>query len=67
MTAAEIAADLAVDGDLAGTIANLEACYLQPLQEADLSPAGAAALAAVRHCLSEASAALQALVEVGQG
>ena len=63
MTTTEILADLKVDSDLVATIANLEACYFSPLDEAgDMNPVTKVRLAKARDTLQLALEAIEKLV-----
>jgi hypothetical protein len=69
LTTAELLADLARDGDLSGTVANLEAGYLAPLEAAATDPALLDAVLEARSALARAALALRrlTLVEALQG
>ena len=68
MTTAELLNDLAHDAELPGCVANLEACYLEPLEAAATDPAMLDAVLEVRRTLAQAGLALRrlALVELAR-
>jgi hypothetical protein len=60
-TIRELLSDLAADPDHAGMVANLEGCYLQPLERLTTDPALLDAVMEVRRMLAQTGLSLRKL------